>query len=351
MTVQHPLKLQEAAFLDESKVCLMRADSQETDLHEHEFLELTYVTRGSAQHQLGAAVMELHAGDYFLVDLGSLHSYRNGQGLEVINCLFSPAYVDRALVHCPSLSTLLSTDMRQFGAPVVSPADRVFHDSNGDILRLMEAMEREYAQRAVGYLEMIRCHLIQVLVRTIRSAAVGGFAARRHPAIAAAVDALRASYAQPFSLARLSQQLGYTPQYLSRLFHQEMGQSLSTYLQRLRVEASCQRLLASRDTVSCHRPGGGLYGPETLYGGIPQAHGHDAPGLPQPHDCRNGQGLGRTEKSRGYAAGPGGMSLPGRGHPRLCVSYGFVLNPTAAPAQAQSAFFGIPHGAGIHGDR
>lgn len=29
-----------------------------------------------------------------------------------------------------------------------------------------------------------------------------------------------------------------------------MGQSLSTYLQRLRVEASCQRLLASRDTVS-----------------------------------------------------------------------------------------------------
>ena len=35
MTVQHPLKLQEAAFLDESKVCLMRADSQETDLHEH----------------------------------------------------------------------------------------------------------------------------------------------------------------------------------------------------------------------------------------------------------------------------------------------------------------------------
>ena len=174
MTVQHPLKLQEAAFLDESKVCLMRADSQETDLHEHEFLELTYVTRGSAQHQLGAAVMELHAGDYFLVDLGSLHSYRNGQGLEVINCLFSPAYVDRALVHCPSLATLLSTDMRQFGAPVVSPADRVFHDSNGDILRLMEAMEREYAQRAVGYLEMIRCHLIQVLVRTIRSAAVGG---------------------------------------------------------------------------------------------------------------------------------------------------------------------------------
>ena len=250
MTVQHPLKLQEAAFLDESKVCLMRADSQETDLHEHEFLELTYVTRGSAQHQLGATVMELHAGDYFLVDLGSLHSYRNGQGLEVNNCLFSPAYVDRALVHCPSLATLLSTDMRQFGAPVVSPADRVFHDGNGDILRLMEAMEREYAQRAVGYLEMIRCHLIQVLVRTIRSAAVGEFAARRHPAIAAAVDALRASYAQPFSLARLSQQLGYTPQYLSRLFHQEMGQSLSTYLQRLRVEASCQRLLASRDTVS-----------------------------------------------------------------------------------------------------
>lgn len=250
MKVQHPLKLQEAAFLDENKVCLMRADSQETNLHEHEFLELTYVARGSAQHQLGAAVMELHAGDYFLVDLGSLHSYHNGQGLEVINCLFAPAYVDRALVHCPSLATLLSTDMRQFGAPLVSPADRVFHDEDGYILRLMEAMEREYVQQAVGYLEMIRCHLIEVLVHTIRSMATGGPAVRRHPAIAAAVDALRGAYAQPFSLAGLSQQLGYTPQYLSRLFHQEMGQSLSGYLQRLRVEASCQLLLSTRDTVS-----------------------------------------------------------------------------------------------------
>lgn len=249
MTVQQPKKLQEAAYLDESRVCLMRADSQETGLHGHEFLELTYVARGSAEHQLGAAVMKLHAGDYFLVDLGSLHSYHGGQGLEVINCLFTPDYVDRALVHCPSLSTLLSTGMRQFGAPAVSPADRVFHDEDGHILALMEAMEQEYARRDAGYLEMIRCHLIEILVRTIRSVAAGSDTARRHPAVAAAVDALRGAYARPFSLARLSKQLGYTPQYLSRLFHQEMGQSLSAYLQRLRVEASCQLLLSTRESV------------------------------------------------------------------------------------------------------
>lgn len=250
MTIQQPKKLQEAAYLDESRVCLMRADSQETGLHGHEFLELTYVARGSAEHQLGAAVMELHAGDYFLVDLGSLHSYHGGQGLEVINCLFAPDYVDRALVHCPSLSTLLSTGMRQFGAPAVSPADRVFHDEDGHILALMEAMEQEYVRRDAGYLEMIRCHLIEILVCTIRSTAAGSDAARRHPAVAAVVDALRGTYAQPFSLARLSKQLGYTPQYLSRLFHQEMGLSLSAYLQRLRVEASCQLLLSTRESVS-----------------------------------------------------------------------------------------------------
>lgn len=250
MTVSPPCKLEQAAYLDESKVCLMRADSQETTLHEHEFLELTYVAKGSAQHQLGAAVMELHTGDYFLVDLGSLHSYWNGCGLEVINCLFAPDYVDRALVHCPSLSMLLSTGIRQFGMPVTSPADRVFHDEDGQILRLMEAMEREFAQRPAGYLEMIRCYLIEILVHALRSPAAGGDGSRRHPAVAAAVDALRVSYAQPFSLARLSQRLGYTPQYLSRLFHQQMGQSLSDYLQRLRVEESCRRLLSTRENVS-----------------------------------------------------------------------------------------------------
>jgi len=48
----------------------------------------------------------------------------------------------------------------------------------------------------------------------------------------------------------MSANLGYTPQYLSYLFHRETGVSLSGFLQRIRVEKSCSLLAKSRMSVS-----------------------------------------------------------------------------------------------------
>ena len=142
--------------------------------------------------------------------------------------------------------------MRQFGAqPLYAPsADRIYHDSDRTIRTLMESMVSEYRAMQPGYLEMIRCHLIQTLVCMLRSGAETQRAADRHPAVAAMAEYIYDHYTQPLSLSALSRLLGYTPQYLSRLFHQQMGQSLSAYLQRLRVEASCQLLLSTRQSVS-----------------------------------------------------------------------------------------------------
>jgi len=61
---------------------------------------------------------------------------------------------------------------------------------------------------------------------------------------------LHEHYSEPLSLDALSSRLGYTPQYLSALFHRETGMSLSAYLQRVRVEKSCRLLQETREPVS-----------------------------------------------------------------------------------------------------
>lgn len=47
-------------------------------------------------------------------------------------------------------------------------------------------------------------------------------------------------YAQPLSLEAISKSFGYTPQYVSSLFHKQTGMTLQVYLQRLRVEKACR---------------------------------------------------------------------------------------------------------------
>ena len=110
-----------SVYLDGNKPLVVRAVSEYSRLHDHEFLELAYV----------------------------LHGYHGGQAFEFINCGFAPEYVDRALVNCPSLQAVLSTSLQQFGGDLLDggPADCILHGSDGTIRRLMEAMLREYEQK------------------------------------------------------------------------------------------------------------------------------------------------------------------------------------------------------------
>ena len=239
-------------MLDADKLSVQRISPRTDNMHGHDFFELVYVMEGSALHQLGSEASRISAGDYFIVDVGSYHRYQENHGFTIVNCLFAPEYVDRALVNCPSLSALLSNGMRQFGASAlgVRLADRTCHDADGRIRRLVEAMEREYSEQSAGYLEIIRCYLIEILVHTVRQADAAGSTGRLHPAAAAMAEYLYEHFTEPLSLEILSSRLGYTPQYLSSLFHRETGMSPSAYLQKLRVERSCRMLAESRLGIS-----------------------------------------------------------------------------------------------------
>ena len=220
---------------------MMRIAPGNDQLHRHIFFELVYVVSGTAAHHLMGETAQLRAGDYFIVDTGSVHCYRDVRDFEIINCLFLPEYIDRALTDCPSLSSLLSNQVLRFGLPVnIQTADRIFHDTNGMVGRIMRTMELEYAAKGTGYMELLRCYLTQVLVCAVRASEEAERIRRPHKVTTALVEHLRSHYTQPLSLDELSRKLNYTPQYISSLFHKDTGMSLQEFLQRVRIEEACR---------------------------------------------------------------------------------------------------------------
>jgi len=236
--------------LDRDKLQLRQLSPVNDSLHSHDFLELVYVMRGSALHRLGTELHRVKEGDYFIVDFGSFHCYQETCGFEIVNCLFEPEYVDRALVNRRTLSSVL--EKRQLGAPLMEKraADRIYHDNTGHIRSLFEKMVEEYEGKPAGYQEIIRCHVIEILVSAARLAAAMDPLSQLHPAAVAMTEYLHEHYSEPLSLDALSSRLGYTPQYLSALFHRETGMSLSACLQKIRVEKSCRLLSETRLAVS-----------------------------------------------------------------------------------------------------
>ena len=243
-------KLQRSS-LGDGQIRMMHLRQTDRELHGHTFFELVYIIGGTATHWMEQTSAPLRAGDYFIMDPGSKHCYRDTRELELVNCLFLPEYIDRALGDCPSLSSLLSNRVMRFGVPVdVKTADRIFHDTDGTVGRLIRQMEQEYDAGKSGYMELLRCDLTHVLVCAVRASEEQESARVQHSATTAIADYLRQNYAQPQSLTGISQRFGYTPQYLSSLFHRDTGMTIQTFLQRLRIEEACRLMGESGRTLT-----------------------------------------------------------------------------------------------------
>lgn len=225
-----------------------------TILHDHAFLELTYITRGTVEHTLDGQMTELHEGDYLIVDYGSRHFYRcrSESGYDNIDCLFLPEIVDPVLKGTKSLRSLLEHYLLHFNMQVFvqNPARMVFHDYDGRIYELIRRLRREELERGAGYIEFMRCYLIEILLHTMRQLDDAQAASAGNDVCGFIKEYVKEHYMEPLTLQALAKRLNYSLPYLSKKFKDDMGVSFVVYLQNYRVMEGCRLLSGSNRTFA-----------------------------------------------------------------------------------------------------
>lgn len=247
----HVACLMPPAELERDKIHLIEHyDMKGVATHDHAFLELTYIVRGTVEHTLDGQQTELTEGDYLIVDYGIRHSYRcrDPRGYDNIDCLFLPEAIDPVLKGTKSLRTLLEHYLLHFNmrAFVQNPARMVFHDYNGRILELIRRLRREELERGAGYIEFMRCYLLEILLLTMRQLDNAQAASAGNDVCGFITEYVREHYMEPLTLQTLAKQLNYSLPYLSKKFKDETGVSFVVYLQNFRVMEGC-RLLSGSD--------------------------------------------------------------------------------------------------------
>ena len=106
-------------------------------------------------------------------------------------------------------------------------------------------MITEYNQKEPGYLELLRCHLIELIVITMRQAAHSN--AMIIDSVSDYVIKYTAdNFAEKNILSTVSKKLNFSTAYVSKKFKTVMKTSFTEYLQTVRLSESC-RLLANTD--------------------------------------------------------------------------------------------------------
>lgn len=247
MKKEYTIDLKQIAFENTDKLVMMPQCQADMESHDHHFFELVYVTGGSATHTLNDKTSTLTSGDYFIVDYGSIHCYKDSRDLTLINCLFLPEVIDNTLSDCHSFESLLQGCLiryypTSFGQTTVN---HIFHDDEGHILNLIMGMQKEYQEKSAGYSEIFRCRLIEIMILTLRSVVNKNDLHPKSSAVLQLIQYIESNYQDEVTLGHFCHEYHYNMQYISRKFKQETGFTMRDYLQKVRIKKSCELLVGS----------------------------------------------------------------------------------------------------------
>ena len=123
-------------------------------------------------------------------------------------------------------------------------------------------MGTEYDNRRIGYQEVFRGKLLEILILTMRKVVeqYGDVPIEKitdSAIIREAVHYFEANYQDKALLSTFCEKHHYNLQYISRRFKKETGLTALEYLQKIRIEKACDLLAGSKLTIReiAHRTG------------------------------------------------------------------------------------------------
>lgn len=255
--MQHALvNLKKEAKQETDKLTIIFRKQGNVKMHSHDCFELAYITDGSAIQTLDGKTETVQKGAYYFIDHGSLHNYTNSENLELVNCLFLAELIDASLANCSSFDELIRVCMIRYYKQYLglTPVNRIFYDEDGKILKLLEEMREEYKNQNIGYEELFRGKLLEILILTMRKVVkqYGDVPIEKltdSTVIREAVYYFEANYQDKALLSNFCKKYHYNPQYISRRFKKETGLTALEYLQKIRIEKSCDLLAGSKLTI------------------------------------------------------------------------------------------------------
>ena len=234
--------------------CACVAKIKHSRLHGHGFLEFSYIEEGKIEHSFGGRTEILGPGDYFIVDYGSKHEYKSADGgdVSVINLLFYPDFLDRTLSRDDNFEKVVNSYLVRFKYRTLrySPTGIRFFDEDNEICNIVQNILREFISQRSGYLEYIRCLLVQIFIITMRKIVKEDIYPTESEIIKEIANTVKNNYEKKLNLAAFAKQYNYSLSHISKKFTDEMGIGFTEYLQRIRIEHACILLEGSDIPIS-----------------------------------------------------------------------------------------------------
>jgi AraC-like DNA-binding protein len=222
-----------------------------THLHHHDYVELSFVTKGHGVETINGKSHEMVPGTVSILLPHQLHSIASDphSPLRLYCCMFDISLLTDSPFDIQLCKNLMSAGNAMPSHILLGNSDQV------DMHRLCSGMMREYKTMNVGRNSSIRSKLVEALLLFVRSFPPSSVD-RQSPSLEDSRrldwEIIRYSnthYLQRLSLRELSGRFGVSPSYISRLFKQHLGAHFLEHLHNLRIKRACSLLATTEMSV------------------------------------------------------------------------------------------------------
>lgn len=222
-------------------------------MHRHQFVEVVYILSGEAVHTVGDREYTVKSGDVVVINCGVPHKFTastTGELFVAYDLMFGLDFVSPTAGKDATFEDL--RDSYLFGPLFPAGETPDIHISGkrygsyGDLFtRIYHALKGKER----GYMELSRAYVIELIVKILRD--LGRNSAKEltyenKKAVFAAISYMERRYNAPLDLEDIAAQVFLSPEYFRKLFKKMTGESVRTYLHKLRIDEAC-RLLTVTD--------------------------------------------------------------------------------------------------------
>ena len=228
-------------------------------IHSHNFIELSYVVSGAAIHKIEDVSYPIKKGNVIIVNYNVPHAFSFDPMAEekfmTYDLLFTPDFfnvsgMENNEFYSLASSYLFSSIFTEFNSHDL--LQNVIKTNSKDFHSLFKKIYNEYTEREMGFQNIIRAYLIELIIKIFREIdkRQPAFTQSHRELVQKAIDHMRNNYKSHISLDDIVSGMFLSKNYFRQIFKKTTGTSISSYIQELRITEACRLLETTTESLA-----------------------------------------------------------------------------------------------------
>ncbi len=229
-------------------------------LHKHKFIEIVYIISGKAKHIIDDKEYDVKKGDISVINSEESHAFLADPDCEeeflAYDLMFAPEFLDK--------TCLASDDFFLLGNSFLFYS--LFPDETGfkerfnmipscgyDIGSTFEKIYNEYKAAKTGYLNLMRLYLAEIIIKLLRKIQTfegNTLSETQKNLVQSVMGYIEENYNMKIKVDEIASRMFFSKNYLSKIFKQETGQSIRSFLTEIRIKEACKQLSSTQTTIT-----------------------------------------------------------------------------------------------------